>query len=166
MLPATCRRKEVLLSGHRGSNPCIKTSLLLLLVGNIQNPTVISHQGSFLYGSQCVSSSVKISVWGSCQTGHPQFQASPRCFFCVFPTPWTTLAPNTECLRPWLVPILPQFAKSSSWLESCLSTNKLFAIKKARIGTGSKILARQKSFGWFQKSLPLLSPPPSPTSCK
>lgn len=165
MLSVTWRRKEVLLSCNHGSNLRIKTSLLLLLVGNIQNPTVISHQGSFLSGSRCVSGSVKVSVcgsWGSCQTGHPQL----RCFFCVFPIPQTVLTPNAECLELWLVPTLPWFAKSSSWLESHLSINKLLAIKKARTRTDSKIWAQQKSFGWFQTSLSLLSLPPSPTSCK
>lgn len=167
MLSVTCRRKEALLSGHLGSNQRMKTSLLLLLVGNIQNPTVISHQGSSLFGSCCVSGSVKVSVLfpGLLPDWPPQL----RRFFCVFLLPLLpqrALAPNTECPRPWLVPILPWFVKSPSWLESHLSINKLLAIRKASIGTDSKILAQQKSFGWFQASLPLLSPPPSPTSCK
>lgn len=165
MLSVTCRRRELLLPGHPRSNLRIKTSLLLLLVGDIQNPTVTSHQGSFLFGSWCISGSVEVSVcgsWGSCQTGHPQ----PRCFFCVFLVPQIALAPNAERSRPWLVPILPWFAKSPSWLESHLSINKLLAKIKARIGTDRKILAQQKLFGYFQISLPLLSPLPSPTFCK
>lgn len=130
-------RKE-LLSGHPESNLRIKTSLLLLLVRNIQNPTVISHQGRFPFDSWCVSDSVKVSLcgsWSSCQTRCAQF----RCFFCVFPIPQTALASKAECPRPWLELIIPWFAKLSSWFESHLSINKLLAIIKVRIGTESKI---------------------------
>lgn len=154
----TCRRKEVLLSGHPRNNLRIKTSLLLLLVGTSKPPLLSLTKEVF-----SLAHDVFLVQWKS--PGAPARLAIPHwCFFCVLPIPQTALAPSAECLRPWLVPMLPWFAKLSSCLESHLSINKLPATIKARIATDSKYWHSRSHLDGFKHHcpffpcLPLLPP--------
>lgn len=165
MLSVTCRRKEVLLSGHPACNLGIKPSLFLLLVGYIWKPTGISHQESSLFGSwmsmMCFWFNESLSVWlpGALP---PQL----ICVFCAFLLPLLpprALAPIVKCLRPWFVAILPWLAKSPSRLESHLSIKNLSNYKSEERDREQSMRHSKSRLDSFKSHYPFC---PSCTPCK